>query len=256
MWKFFSSSILNRTEMESIEEIEFKVIDWLNQHKTNVVSTGKPLVTLSYAQSLDGSLTVRRGMPVGLSGPQSQRLTHYLRANHDAILVGIGTVLSDDPQLTVRLVSGKNPQPIVLDSRLRIPPECQLLRRQNNKAWVACAMTAEETRQTALLREGIELIRLPRRGDRGLDLSALLEELWRRGIQAVMVEGGAKVLTSFLTERLADVAVITIVPRWLGGLNVISRQRSADHLPSLSDAHYGVFGRDVVTYGVLEWMER
>jgi GTP cyclohydrolase II len=242
--------------MENIEENELQIIDWLNQHKTNVVSKGKPLVTLSYAQSLDGSLTVRRGMPVGLSGPQSQRLTHCLRANHDGILVGIGTVLSDDPQLTVRLVSGRNPQPIVLDSRLRIPLECQLLRRQQNKAWVACAKTAEENRQSSLLKQGVELIRLPRRGDRGLDLPALLEELWRRGIESVMVEGGAKVLTSFLTERLADVAVITIVPRWLGGVNVISRQRAMDHLPSLSNARYTVFGRDVVVFGVLEWMER
>lgn len=242
--------------MESIDEIELEIIDWLNQQKTNVIKKGKPLVTLSYAQSLDGSLTIRRGMPVGLSGPQAQCLTHRLRANHDAILVGIGTVLSDDPQLTVRLVSGKNPQPIVLDSRLRIPIECQLLRRQKDKAWVACAMTAEETRQTALLREGIELIRIPRRGDRGLDLSALLQELWKREIESVMVEGGAKVLTSFLTQRLADVAVITIVPRWLGGLNVISHQRMVEHLPSLANARYAVFGSDVVVFGVLEWMER
>lgn len=249
-------SIPNQTAMERISEEELQVIDWLNRHKTRVASEGKPLITLSYAQSLDGSLTLRRGMPVGLSGPQSQRLTHLLRANHDAILVGIGTVLSDDPQLTVRLVSGKNPQPIVLDSRLRIPLECQLLRRTDCRAWVACALTADKIRQQNLLKHGAELIPLPRRGDRGLDLEKLIKELWQRGIESVMVEGGAKVITSFLIERLADVAVITIVPRWLGGLNVITHSRASDHLPSLADVQYRVFGRDVVVFGDLEWAER
>ncbi|GIV65999.1 MAG: RibD family protein [Chloroflexota bacterium] len=242
--------------MESIPDIELAVIDWVNQHKKSAENQKKPLVTLSYAQSLDGSLTIRRGMPVGLSGPQSQRLTHRLRAVHDAILIGIGTVLADDPQLTVRLVKGKNPQPVILDSRLRIPLECQLLRRQDCKAWVACAVTAEDTRKRKLLNQGVDLIPLPRRGDRGLDLEKLLEELGQRGIESVMVEGGAKVITSFLTERLANIAVITIVPRWLGGLNVIGRQRVSDQLPSLANVRYEAFGSDVVAFGDLEWVER
>jgi riboflavin-specific deaminase-like protein len=242
--------------MEIIPDNELAVLDWLNRHKQSPENQKKPLVTLSYAQTLDGSLTIRRGRPTGLSGPQSQRLTHRLRASHDAILIGIGTVLSDDPQLTVRLVKGKNPQPIILDSRLRIPLECQLLRRQDCKAWVACAVTAEETRQRKLLQQGVDLIPLPRRGDRGLDLEKLMQELWQRGVESVMVEGGAKVLTSFLTERLADLAVITIVPRWLGGVNVISHQRASDQLPSLSPVRYEVFGRDVVVFGDLDWSER
>ncbi|MFN7036466.1 MAG: RibD family protein [Bellilinea sp.] len=242
--------------MESISDIDLEIINWLNQRKKTAESRKKPLVTISYAQTLDGSLTVRRGMPVGLSGPQSQRLTHHMRANHDAILVGIGTVLSDDPQLTVRLVSGKNPQPIILDSRLRIPLECQLLRRQDCKAWVACAVTADETRQKNLLNHGVELIPLPRRGDRGLDLEKLMQELWQRGIKSVMVEGGAKVLTSFLTDRLADLAVVTIVPRWLGGLNVVSHRRASDDLPALANVRYKAFGEDVVAFGDLEWVER
>ncbi len=242
--------------MESINEGELRVLDWLNQHKMSANRQGKPLVTLSYAQALDGSLTLRRGMPTGLSGPQALRLTHRLRANHDALLVGIGTVLADDPQLTVRLVSGKNPQPVIVDSRLRIPLECQLIRRDDCKVWVACAPTADLIRQRNLIERGAELIHLPRRGDRGLDLAKLMHELWQRGIESVMVEGGAKILTYFLMEKLADVAIITIVPRWLGGLNVITHQRASDHLPFLSQVQYEAFGRDVVAFGVLEWTER
>jgi riboflavin-specific deaminase-like protein len=82
---------------------------------------GRPFVTLSYAQSLDGSIADRPGRPLALSGEASMALTHSLRASHEAILVGIGTVLADNPSLNVRLVAGKNPQPIVVDSRLRFP---------------------------------------------------------------------------------------------------------------------------------------
>ena len=89
--------------------------------------TGRPLVTLSYAQSLDGSIADRPGRPLALSGPQAMALTHGLRAAHEAILVGIGTVLADNPRLNVRLVTGPDPQPVVVDSRLRFPPYANLL---------------------------------------------------------------------------------------------------------------------------------
>ncbi len=90
--------------------------------------TGRPLVTLSYAQSLDGSIADRPGRPLSLSGSQCMTLTHGLRASHDAILVGIGTVLADNPRLNVRLVTGESPQPVIVDSRLRFPPYANLLR--------------------------------------------------------------------------------------------------------------------------------
>ena len=86
-----------------------------------MINLDRPRVTLTYAQSLDGSITARSGAPLSLSGAESLHYTHQLRAAHDAILVGIGTVLSDDPRLDVRLVTGPSPRPIVLDSELRCP---------------------------------------------------------------------------------------------------------------------------------------
>src|SRR4051794_24685033 len=87
----------------------------------------RPIVTLAYAQSLDGSIATAARRPLALSSQPALKLTHQLRAEHDAILVGIGTVLADDPLLTVRLVNGPNPVPVVLDSRLRLPSTARLL---------------------------------------------------------------------------------------------------------------------------------
>ena len=89
---------------------------------------GVPYVTLTYAQSLDGSIAATPGRPLSISGPVSMTLTHALRAAHDAILVGIGTILADNPQLTVRYLKGKDPQPVIVDSRLRCPLDARVLR--------------------------------------------------------------------------------------------------------------------------------
>jgi len=93
---------------------------WLAQAWRHHQDTGRPLVGLCFAQSIDGCLAAQRGQPTALSGPASARLTHQLRAAHDAMLVGVGTVLADNPHLTVRHVAGRSPQPVILDSRLLI----------------------------------------------------------------------------------------------------------------------------------------
>ncbi len=107
---------------------------WLEE-TAHLNRPGRPLVTLSYAQDLDGSIAKRRGEPTSISGPESLEFTHRLRAAHDAILVGIGTVISDDPQLNVRFAKGNDPQIVVLDSQLRLPLQSKLL-ENSKKAWV------------------------------------------------------------------------------------------------------------------------
>ena len=94
--------------------------------KSTPSSKKRPFTTLSYAQSLDGSLALHAGEPYLISGRGSLKLTHMLRAEHDAILVGIGTILADNPQLNVRLTAGADPQTIILDSQLRTPPESKV----------------------------------------------------------------------------------------------------------------------------------
>ncbi len=223
---------------------------------------GHPLVTLSYAQSLDGCLTVRTGQPTALSGAASRTLTHRLRASHDAILVGIGTVLADNPKLNVRLVDGPDPRPVVLDTQLRTPPDCHLLERERNLPIIAAGLHADETRQHALEARGATVMRLPEAEGR-VDLDALLAALCERGMRSVMVEGGARVITAFLASRLVDRAIITVAPVFLGGLHASAASLAAaadacnpyglSCVPVLAEPGYMPLERDLIVWGqVLE----
>ena len=174
--------------------------------------TNRPFVTLTYAQSLDGSITIQRGKPTAISGQESLVLTHQLRATHDAILVGIGTVLADNPRLNVRLAVGPNPQPVVLDSHLRFPLDARLLQGKH-PPWIATSPTASLEKQAALEAVGAVVLRFPPDKHGRLDLHAVLAKLAEKKIGNVMVEGGAEVITSFLAAQLVDRVVLTIAPK-------------------------------------------
>ncbi|MBN1145794.1 MAG: RibD family protein [Anaerolineales bacterium] len=232
--------------MQLLEDIE----NWPEQARDFRRAHGRPLVRLSYAQSLDGCLAARRGQPTALSGPEASRLTHRLRAAHDAILVGVGTVLADDPLLTVRLVSGENPQPVILDSRLRTPPGAKLIRPHPRPAWIATTAAADARRRAALQVAGVRLLEIAAETNGRVRLSALLERLASLGINSLMVEGGASVITSFLEARLADQFVITVAALFLGGLRAVeaSEALSGDAL-RLQNTAYERLGDDLIIWG-------
>src|SRR6266511_3834033 len=217
--------------------------------------TGRPFVTLTYAQSLDGCIAARRGQPLSLSGPQSLLLTHYLRAAHDAILVGIGTVLADNPLLNVRLVEGKNPQPVIVDSQLRFPLEANLLRHHSLPPLIATGDQADRERQGRLEAAGARVLRLPTMANGDVDLAALLVWLAEHGVSSLMVEGGARIITSFLANQLVNHLVLTIVPRLVGGLHAVGSLVQTDpaHFPSLRNFSYQQLGEDLVLWGDLAW---
>ncbi len=216
----------------------------------------RPRVTLTYAQSLDGSIAARAGAPLSLSGTESMRYTHQLRAEHDAILVGIGTVLSDDPQLSVRLVTGGSPRPIILDSELRCPINARCL-EASRRPIVATTERAPEDRRRDLEAQGVAVLTLPVcQGDKShLDLAALLTQLLTESIRSVMVEGGARVITSFLRARLVDRMIITIAPVLVGGLpGVIDRLADEVHdFPRLRQTSCQQLGDDWVIAGIPDW---
>jgi len=238
---------------------------WLAEAPQHRLRTGRPLVTLSYAQSLDGSIAVHRGVPVRLSGEESMELTHRLRAAHDAILVGIGTVLADNPRLTVRLAEGEDPQPVILDSKLRTPLDANLLHGDIHP-WIAyCqpesahgeAQPYQLERARALEERGARLLSLPPDTCGRPSLPALLECLAEQGVNSLMVEGGARVITGFVTGNLVDQVVLTIAPLFLGGLPAIDRapQVPADDQPEmlarLQEMGCESFGGDLVVWGRL-----
>jgi len=226
-------------------------------------AAGRPAVTLSYAQSLDGSIAARRGFPLQISGTESAQLTHQLRAVHDAILVGIGTVLADDPRLTVRHAQGKDPQPVVLDSQLRFPLGAKLLRERS--PWIATTGQADGNKARSLTAAGAVLLTLPADCIGRVHLLSLLARLCELGIESLMVEGGAAVITSFLRQQLVDFAVLTIAPIFVGGLHAtedIAGQnavRSAasplsyNSFPKLQGLGIAQLGDDLIVWGKPEW---
>lgn len=211
---------------------------------------GRPLVTLSYAQSLDGSLAAAPGRPLALSGPASLTLTHRLRAAHAAILVGIGTVLADDPRLTVRLADGGQPQPVVLDSRLRTPLRARLLSGQR-APWIATLEDAPGDRQAALRSAGARLLTFSHGLDGRVPLPDLLARLASEGIYSLMVEGGAQTLTAFLSQGLADQVVITIAPLFVGGLPALTPGSAFKQFPHLEQAGCERLDEDFIVWGKL-----
>jgi len=191
----------------------------LNRAYFKYITTGRPFVTLKWAQTLDGRIAASSGDSKWITGERARRHAHRLRAEADAVVVGVGTVLVDDPQLTVRLTKGRDPLRVVLDSELRTPPTAKVL--SGGGAAVATTEVASSERRKALEEAGAEVWVLPERDGR-VDLEALLAKLAAEGRISVLVEGGRKVLTSFLRRGMCDRIVIFLAPKLLGdGIDVL-----------------------------------
>jgi 3,4-dihydroxy 2-butanone 4-phosphate synthase/GTP cyclohydrolase II len=174
----------------------------------------RPYVVLKYAQTLDGRIASRTGDSKWITGEDERRISHALRATCDAVLVGVGTVLTDDPQLTVRMVSGASPLRIVLDSTLRVPQDARILEDEAHTMLI-CTNDASLQRRLVLLDRGVA-VHSVREHPAGVDIGVALRLLRGLGIRSVLVEGGARVLTSFLKAQLADRVIVGVAPMILG----------------------------------------
>ena len=170
----------------------------------------RPRVIINVAMSVDGKIALVGGKRIKISNEDDFRRVHELRNSVDAILVGINTILKDDPKLTVKekfVKNPKNPTRIVLDSKFRIPNSARAL-HQNGMTIIA---TTENSPQREI---NAEIIRC---GKKQVDLRCLLEKLWKKGIKSVLVEGGSEVITSFMREELVDEFTIFIGSVAIGG---------------------------------------
>lgn len=182
------------------------------------IRTGRPFVILKAAVTLDGKLATRSGDSKWITGEEARTEAHRMRDRSDAILVGVGTVLSDDPKLTVRRVRGRDPIRVVLDADLRTPRGAAVLDPDGLSeagTLVFHAADTESPRPDHFEGEGVELIAVSR-SERGVDLAQVLARLGERGLVRLLVEGGAHVHGSFLDLGLADRASIFIAPRIVG----------------------------------------
>jgi diaminohydroxyphosphoribosylaminopyrimidine deaminase / 5-amino-6-(5-phosphoribosylamino)uracil reductase len=208
----------------------------------------RPAVTLKAAITLDGKIATVTGKSKWITGPHARQDVMRLRNEHDAVLVGIGTVLADDPWLTARYPGARDPIRIVIDSRLRTPPAAHLLPGKTGpRTIVVCGAAAPATREAALVARGAEVWRLASHRNGRIDFYPLLRKLGDQGITSVLVEGGGEIHAYLVERRLADALVIYIAPKVVGG--PARSWVGGKGLASLAAAHKFVFDGAPVDLG-------
>lgn len=192
----------------------------LNERFFTWITKGRPFITLKYAMTLDGKIATAGGDSKWITGEEARTMAHRLRRQHDAVLVGSGTVLADDPELTTRLVQGKNPVRVVLDSKLRLSLMASVL----NPLAETIIFTGEDTgnvkAQALAALPNVEVVRLPLE-DGKLPVQMVVAKLAERGITSLLVEGGSAVHGAFFDAGLADRVCAFIAPKLIGGAHAL-----------------------------------
>jgi len=239
--------ILRQHGIEVKTGVEEQACKELNRVFSKFITTGMPYVTLKIAQSLDGRVATITGHSRWITSYPARIEAHRIRHENDAIIVGIGTVLADNPKLTVRHVKGKNPVRVVLDSQLRIPLSSQLLNDDHVNKTIIATVSKDPMKISKIKEAGAHVWEMP---------TDLLKKLANARMSAVMVEGGAEVSTSFLKAKMVDRIIVAIAPMIIGNgieaigdlgikmvdesiklVNVTTRKRGPDLLIS-GDVHY------------------
>jgi diaminohydroxyphosphoribosylaminopyrimidine deaminase / 5-amino-6-(5-phosphoribosylamino)uracil reductase len=189
----------------------------LNEVFFHFMETGLPFITIKYAQTLDGRIATAAGESQWISSGASLKFTHQLRAAHDAILVGAGTVIKDNPELTVRLVRGRNPLRVIVDSTLKIPAKSKVLQNlSKDKTIIATIKKASDPQFQKAADSGAEIITVDADKQGNVDLKKLFKILAQRNISSLLIEGGAQIITSVLKNNLANRLITIIAPKILG----------------------------------------
>jgi diaminohydroxyphosphoribosylaminopyrimidine deaminase/5-amino-6-(5-phosphoribosylamino)uracil reductase len=183
---------------------------------TSVVTRRRPLVTLKLAASLDGRIATRGGASRWITGAPARRLVHRLRDEHDAVMVGAGTVIADDPRLTCRRRGGRDPLRVIVDGRLRVPLTARVLASAAASGTLVVTAVRSGRKLATLRRRGVQVLSLPGRGG-VLRLRRVLTALAERGVTSVLLEGGATLAGAVLRERVVDRLFLFVAPKLIGG---------------------------------------
>jgi diaminohydroxyphosphoribosylaminopyrimidine deaminase/5-amino-6-(5-phosphoribosylamino)uracil reductase len=251
---------LQRAGVEVIEGVLAQEAQQLNEIRAKYATTGLPFVLLKMAMTADGKIATHTGDSRWISSPESLHLTHRLRARYAAVLVGIGTVIRDDPQLTVRGQEGRDPLRIVLDSKGRIPLHTKVLHLTSEAptVLVTCAMPKEREAQCQRAGANVEIWRLPADQEDHVDLHALVRKLGASRIDSLLVEGGPTVAGSLLREHLIDKLLLIIAPKIVGGREAPTPVggpgvERMDQAFRLKDCSFNSLGPDFVYQGYLDY---
>ncbi len=225
----------------------------LNEAFSKYISKKEPFVILKVATTLDGRIAAREGESKWISNEDSRRFVYRLRDGVDGVIVGIGTVLKDDPRLTARIPKGKDPYRVILDSSLRIPEDAQVLHEPFSKTIIAATEKVPVDKMERLHKRGIQVLQLD--SDKGrVNLVSLLRHLGEMGMMSLLVEGGSQVNGSFLDQGLIDKVLFFLGPKLLGdpqALGIFGGKGSGDlqRAVSLRDLRTKKIGGDLLIEG-------
>ncbi len=242
-------------------EVEMGVLEdecrRLNHPFVKHSTTGLPWVVMKAGMSLDGMISRKRGHGGAITGPESKKRVHDLRDRLDAILIGIGTALIDNPSLTTRLPDGgRDPLRVILDSRLQLPPEAKILQQQSLAAtWIFCGPFASEERLEKLKQAGAVIHRVEIDQAGRLELHQILQLLGKSDIASILVEGGAAVHGSFLRAKLVDQVFLFTAPYFIGnkGMPLIAGYsvNEQDTPVTLTEMSTEQLGKDLLIQGLV-----
>lgn len=225
------------------------------------ITTGLPYVSLKLALSLDGRIATRSGASKWVTGPDARAKVHLLRSRHDAIAIGIGTALADDPRLTVRDAPGTSPMRVVFDTKLRLQTGSRLAQTAREvPTLVLCGTEADPEPEEELTALGVEVVRTPIATEGRLDAVLALRYLAQRGVVSLMVEGGAELAGSFLAARLADelhafIAPILLGPRGRPGAVDWAGPDTPQQAPRITAPQWELVGEDAYVHGSVVYPE-
>jgi diaminohydroxyphosphoribosylaminopyrimidine deaminase/5-amino-6-(5-phosphoribosylamino)uracil reductase len=227
----------------------------LNEAFIKYITKKEPFVILKIAQSLDGKIATARGESKWITGAKAREHVHRLRNEVDALLVGIGTVKKDNPSLDCRIMRGKNPYRVIVDSALQIPLNARALKHNDGKTIIATTQKANRQKADSLAGRRHKVLVVRDEADQ-VNLKRLMKELGKLAVTSIMIEGGSSINASALRSRIVDKVMFFISPKIIGGFDSISSigGKSPAYLKNaikLKDIQISTFGEDILIEGYI-----